>query len=454
MTRFVGIDAHKKILQYCMLDADGARLEEGSVAVTKPELERFARQKLTAEDEVVLEATSNTWAIVDLLAPHVQRVVVSNPMKTRAIASAKIKTDRIDARILAELLRCRFLPEVWQPDPDTRRKRALTHRRAALVSDQTRIKNRLHAVLAQRLIPIPMGRLFSAKGWAWLREIELDADGRSMLDSDLRLLEAVIDEIEKIDRQIAELAYPDENVRLLMTLPGVSVTVAQGLIAAWGPIDRFSDAGRAASYLGLVPSIRQSADRSYHGRITKQGNSHARWLLIQAAQHLDKDLGPLGAFFRRLKAKKNRNIAVVAAARKMATIAWHMLKNNEPYRYASPRTTQDKLASLRIRAGGGRRRRGVEKGTPRPKTYGSGQQLRKIPGLAEVCNTENLSLPVDVSALPPGERRMLQNTGTLEHAQSVHETRYVPSRRGGTIPRVPPAGKEAKTSSQTQPTKQ
>lgn len=453
MARFVGIDAHKKILQYCILDADGTRLEEGSATVTKPELERFARETLTVEDEIVLEATSNTWAIVDLLEPQVQRVVVSNPMKTRAIASAKIKTDRIDARILAELLRCRFLPEVWQPDPDTRRKRTLTHRRAGLVRDQTRIKNRLHAVLAQRLIPVPMGRLFSAKGFAWLSELELDADGRSMLDSDLRLLEKVIDEIEQVDRQIAELAYPDENVRLLMTLPGISVTVAQGLVAAWGPIDRFPDAGRAASYLGLVPSIRQSAARSHHGRITKQGNSHARWLLIQAAQHLDKDLGPLGAFFRRLKAKKNRNIAVVAAARKMATVAWHMLKNNEPYRYASPRATQNKLATLRIRAGGGRRRGGAEKGTPRPESYGSGRQLRKIPSLAEVCDKETLSLPVDVNALPPGEKRMLQETRTLEHAQAVHETRYVPKRRGG-MPRMPPAGKETKTSSQTQPTKQ
>jgi len=450
-TRFIGIDAHKKTLQYCLLDEQGTRLAEGSAAVTKPELERFARQKLNAEDEVVLEATSNTWALVDCLEPHVQRVVVSNPMKTRAIASAKIKTDRIDARILAELLRCRFLPEVWQPDPDTRRKRELTHRRTALVQDQTRIKNRLHSVLAQRLIPVPMSRLFSAKGWAWLRELELDADGRSILDSDLRLLETVIEEIEKIDRQIAEMAYADESVRLLMTLPGVSVTVAQGLVAAWGPIDRFPDADRAASYLGLVPSVRQSADRSYHGRITKQGNSHARWLLIQAAQHLDKDLGPLGAFFRRMKAKKNRNVAVVATARKMATIAWHMLKNNEPYRYANPRTTETKLASLRIRAGGERRRTGPKKGAPRPANHGSGQQRRRIPSLAEVCEKENLSLPVDTEALPPGEKRMLQETGTFEHAEAVCETRFVPKRRGA---RVPPAGKETKASSQTQPTKQ
>lgn len=427
MTRFVGIDAHKKLLQYCILGPEGETIAEGSCGGARFDIERFSEKVLTPEDEVVLEATSNTWAIVDLLEPKVARVVVSNPMKTKAIASAKIKTDKIDARILAELLRCRFLPEVWRPDPDTRRMRSLTHRRSALVHNRTGVKNRLHSVLAQELIPVPFSKLFSVKGLQWLRELELDEDARFMVDSDLRVLEQIEGEIEKLDKRIAELSYPDESVRLLITLPGVGVTVAQGLLAAWGDIDRFPDADRAASYLGLVPSVYQSAKSCHYGRITKQGSSHARWMLIQAAQHVDKHPGPVGVFFRRLNKKKNRNVAVTATARKMATIAWHMLKNREPYRYAVPAGIAQKLAALRILATGERRKGGIPKGAKRPESYGKGG-TRKVPALAEVCHAEGIPLPVDVEALPPGELRMLFETGALDHAREAHTSRRVPRR--------------------------
>ena len=127
------------------------------------------------------------------------------------------------------------------------------------------------------------------------------------------------------------------------------------MLAAWGDAKRFPDGDHAASYLGLVPSTKQSADQCYHGPITKRGNSQARWMLIEAAQHLDKHPGPLGHFFRRLAKKKTRNVAVVAGARKLAMIGWQMLTTKEPYRYAIPRTTASKLAKLRVKATGQRR---------------------------------------------------------------------------------------------------
>ncbi len=116
-----------------------------------------------------MEATTNTWAVVALLEPFVAEVVVSNPLRTRAIATAKIKTDRVDALVLAQLLRSDFLPRVWQPDADTRRRRALSTERANLVSDRTRLKNRIHAVLHQRLIEAPAGDLFQPASRRWLR---------------------------------------------------------------------------------------------------------------------------------------------------------------------------------------------------------------------------------------------------------------------------------------------
>ncbi|MDX2149273.1 MAG: transposase, partial [Bryobacteraceae bacterium] len=151
---------------------------------------------------------------------------------------------------------------------------------------------------------------------------------------------------------------------------------------------------KAAAYLGLVPSTRQSGDHCYHGPITKQGRAHARWLLVQAAQRFYDHPGPLGVFFRKIAKKKNRNVAVVACARKLALIAWHMLTHNQPYRYAQPSTTQAKFARLRLRAGGKRKRGGNPKGAGRHPNYGKGG-TRAIPALDTVYQQE------DLPPLPP-----------------------------------------------------
>ena len=429
MTRTIGLDVHKRQVTFCVLDAEGRVEQRGKVVCSREALESFATTSLRATDQVVLEATTNTWAVVEILEPHVERVVVSNPLRTRAIASAKIKTDKIDARVLAELLASGFLPEVWQPDVETRRYRALSSRRASLVADRTAIKNRLHSMLAMRLIEVPLPTLWSPRGRQWLDGLELDPEGRQMLDSDLRLLDAVEREITELELVMAKSAYPNEAVRLLMTLPGIGFTVAQGLLAAWGDISRFPNADKAAGYLGLAPSTRQSDRRCYHGSITKQGNSHARWLLVQAAQHLDRHPGPLGVFFRRLAKKKNRNIAVVAGARKLATIAWHMLKNREPYRYGLPTSTEAKLAQLRVMATGKRRRGGLPKGKPRPESHGSGQRTKAVPSLQQACEKEQLPKPKTTKEISPGERRVLIRTKTLKHAQSIQQSRRVPRKK-------------------------
>ena len=428
MTRFVGLDVHKRVVEVCILAESGERLWRGRVDCTREALQAFVEEQLEATDQLALEATTNTWAVVDLLAPAVARVVVSNPLRTKAIASAKVKTDKVDARILAELLRCDYLPEVWQPDTETRRLRSLTHRRASLVGDRTAVKNRLHSTLAQRLIPVPYAKLFSKKGLTWLSELELDEDGRQMIDSDLRLLESTETEIAALEALLAPLAYQRQQVRLLMTLPGVHSATAQALMAAWGDISRFPDPDRAASYLGLVPSTRQSASRCYHGRITKQGNSHARWLLVQAAQHVANNPGPLGVFFRRLSKKKGRNIAVVATARKLATIAWHLLRNQEPYRYAMPVATQNKLAQLRVQATGQKRRRGPAKGTRRSTAYGTGNATRRRRSLHEVYDNEQLPRAKSLQELDPGERRALQALGVIAFVQDLQQAKHLPKK--------------------------
>src|SRR5215470_16490642 len=320
------------------------------------------------------------------------------------LQEAKIKTDKVDSRVLAELLRCDYLPRVWQPDAETQRLRRLTHRRAALVSDRTRLKNRLHSILHHGLIPLPEFDLFSKRGITWLKGIPLPAEERMARDSDLRLLEQTELEIAEMDQLLVREAWQDEKVRLVMSIPGIDYTVAQTCLAAIGDISRFANAKKLAAYLGLNPSTRQSGAHCYHGPITKQGNAHARWLLVQAAQHLGQYRGPMGQTMRKIIQRKNRSVAVVACARKLAVLLWHVLTTGEPFRYALPRTLEAKYSRLRVRATKQRRRGGVAKGTPRCAQYGHGR-TRAVPSLPQVLAQNGLP---EVAPLAKGEKVMLE----------------------------------------------
>lgn len=420
MGRFVGLDVHKAVVQSAVLDSRGRQTAQARFGCSREELEQYARHHLRRSDRVALEATTNTWGIVSVLQPFVKEVVVSNPLRTKMIASAKIKTDKVDALVLAQLLRCDYLPRVWQPTNEVQAARAVTGRRAALVADRTAVKNRIHAVLRQRLIGSP-DRLFTAQGRAWLSRVALDDAGRLALESDLRLLDMLDQEIDAVDSMLLKNSAQNEDVKLLVTLPGIDVSVAQTLHAALGDIHRFPDPDRAASYIGLVPSTRQSANHCTHGPITKQGNSRARWLLVQAAQNVATHPGPLGAFFRKIAKKRGRNIAVVATARKLVVIAWHMLTKREPYRYAQPATTESKLR--RIRTAGGERRR-AKPGAVRTRRDPKNPCIvsRRIPSLPEVYDSEGLPAS---KPLPQGEHKMLKAKRLTNDVAKLQESQWV-----------------------------
>ena len=162
--RYVGLDVHKRVVEACIVDSTGTTVHRERFALNRRTLELFATKVLKPGDQVALEATTNCWSVADVLRPRVAKVVVSNPMATKAIAMAKVKTDKVDALVLAQLLRCDFLPEVWPPDEATRRLRELTGRRSTLVGQRTMMRNRIHSVLAMRLIEAPLD-LFSPRTW-------------------------------------------------------------------------------------------------------------------------------------------------------------------------------------------------------------------------------------------------------------------------------------------------
>ncbi len=175
----------------------------------------------------------------------------------------------------------------------------------------------------------------------------------------MTLIEAIDKEIETLERALQEEAWKDARVRLLMTIPGVDYCTALTLIAALGDLSRFEDGDHAASYLGLTPSIKQSANTCHYGSITKRGNSHARWMLTQTAQNMASHPGPLGVFFRRLAKRKCWNIAVCATARKLVVIAWLMLREQR----AVPLCSSDHHSAETLATACGRYRQHAQAGT-------------------------------------------------------------------------------------------
>jgi transposase len=349
--RCIGMDVHREFAQVAIWQ-DGLVRQAGQIAAT-PEALRLFADSLAPTDEVALEATGNTHAIVRLLEGRVARVVVSNPQKTRAIAEAKVKTDKVDAAILAQLLAADYLPGVWVADEDTQARRRQVARRAHLVRQRTRLKNQVQAILHRNLIPrCPAADLFGLKGRRWLAEQELPADERRAAEALLRQLDFHAQELGLIDAELARVALGCEDTRRLMTIPGVDVTVAMSITAAVGDFSRFASPNKLVRYVGLNPRVKQSGGQpASHGRITKQGRAHARGMLVEAAWVAVKTPGPLRAFFERVRARRGMQIAVVATARKLAVLCWHMIARGEDYAFARPSLTAKKLRALELKAG-------------------------------------------------------------------------------------------------------
>lgn len=348
--RAVGLDIHRNFAEAAEI-RDGVARQLGRFDLVRDKVIAFAKH-LGREAEVVIEATGNTLAVAKLMAPYVRRVVIANPLQVRAIAHAKVKTDKIDALVLAKLHAAGFLPEVWQPDEATERLRREVARRAVVVNSRTRLKNRVHAVLSSNLLPAYKGDLFSGRGRGWLAKQPLEDQERAAVDSWLAELDRLGVELERIEATLAKAALGDKCVRRLMTVTGINLTIAVGLIAAIGDVSRFSNSEKLVSYFGLNPRVRQSGDgRAYHGRISKIGRAHARGLLVEAAWAAAATPGPLRSFFMRIMKKRGKPIAAVATARKMTTIIWHLLTRNEDYAFGRPALLQAKLRQMEIKAG-------------------------------------------------------------------------------------------------------
>ena len=354
--RIIGMDIHRVFAEVVALD-EGVIKRLGRIGMTRPHLEAFART-LFPTDHVIVEATGNATAVMEILAPHVARVVVANPLQVHLIAKAKIKTDAIDARVLAKLYAAGFLPEVWIPDAATLARRRQVTRRRQLVRQRVRLKSMIQSILHANLLPqCPFADLLGGKGRSWLKAQYLPDDERKAVEQHTEEYDRLSDALKGVERDIAQTALADSNVKRLMTIPGIDMIVAVGVMAAIGRIDRFDSPDKLAAYIGLNPSVHQSGNNpAYHGRITKRGCSNARHLLVEASWQTVRSPGPLHAFYERVRAKRGNHIAAVAVARKLAVIIWHLLTKGEDYSWVRPSLHAKKLRDLELRAGHPQRR--------------------------------------------------------------------------------------------------
>ena len=350
--RAIGLDLHREFCEIAICES-GQTYGGGRVATTAEGIEAFAAS-LEPTDRVVMEVSSSAWEVARRLEGRCQRVVVVSPDDT-GIAHARAKTDKIDARTLATLLWKGELDAVWTPDDRVRVLRRRLHRREQLVRARTRAKNEVHGVLMRTLQgKPPCSDIFGKKGWRWLEHLQqqLAVEEAETLGSALRQIEFLDREIEQVEQTVAQQMLSSPEARRLLTVPGVNVIAAATFLAAVGDIARFRDSRKLIAYLGLDPRVRQSGDQPARpGRISKRGSSSARWALVEAAWSVVQQPGPLRAFYERIKARRGHGKAIVATARKLATLFWCLLSRGQDYAHQQPSLTAQKLRRLELAAG-------------------------------------------------------------------------------------------------------
>jgi transposase len=323
MTVYVGMDVHRKRSQVAVVDEAGNQQRNRNLP-NDPAMLIPILGALPPGTPVAFEAAYGWGWLVELLEELELEPHLVHPSRCKAIAAARLKNDKVDAATLAQLLRADLLPEAWIAPQEIRDLRALLRHRAALVRLSTSLKNRVHAVLADRGIGEDR-ILWTGPGRAWLAGLELPPTPRAIIEDCCGLLDALAAPIARLERQIAALAKPDPRVQALMVLPGVGKLTAMTLVAEIGDIARFPTARKLCAWAGLTPTVRNSDRKVRHGHITKQGSVWVRWILQEAA-HTAKRSPMFATTYGQLARRRGKQIATVAVARRLLARCFHILK--------------------------------------------------------------------------------------------------------------------------------
>lgn len=328
-----GLDLHKSRSYITVMDGNGQILGEENLASKAEPILNYLKD-FTPKPEVVFEATRNWYWLYDALQREGFRVTMAHPNKTKVIAEAKIKTDRVDSKMLAHLKRTDLLPESYLAPLEIRETREVLRHRVFLVRQRSKIKSKIRTLLAKLNLNCPKTDVLGKEAIDWLKKKSkiMPSVFKDKLENFLRLGEELKEKITSIEQVINREAAEDGIVQLLITIPGVAEFTALLVRAEIGNIKRFPDADHLASYCGLVPSVRSSGNHTKRGHITKEGNRWLRWALVEASLNVRNGSEHFKNFYYRILARKDKNIAKVATARKLAVAIYHMWTRREPFK--------------------------------------------------------------------------------------------------------------------------
>jgi len=327
---YIGIDHHRQYSHITLLDEKGKELKYGRVGNLRSELDNFLSG--IKEVKAVVEAGRSSYTMVDVLDDMGIEVRIAHPKEVKAIAKAKIKTDRRDSWILAHLLRTDLIPEVYKRSRANRSYQRVLRQRAFYVGSLTRVKNRIQALLSQQAEEVQqeisrVKNLFGTKGVG----LSLPGGEKELIDALLKTYRH-LDERRKETNGIVEKLYLEiPEAQLIHTVPGFGVFLSVLMAVEIADIGRFKDGGKFHSYAGVIPSTHSSGERTYHGKIIKEGNRWLRWAAVEAVWPGIRADFDLRCYYERLKKRKGANSAKVATARRLLTIIYRMLKENRPY---------------------------------------------------------------------------------------------------------------------------
>lgn len=341
--RFIGLDIHKLYITVVAVNHEQEIVLQVRKVPTE-EWPQWAAKNLSQTDSVVLESTTNAWSVYDQTVHYVGRCVVAHPDRKR-----RVKTDLQDAKSWAERLLVNDIKEVWVPPQHIRDLRSLISYRSRQVSERIRLKNRLQSLLIRHQISPPEGSVFALKNRAWWQGLDLSEIERLRIQQDFASLDLVEQQLQELDKKLAGFSQQEpwrKEFPYLMQLPGVGLVVGMTLLGAIGDISRFESPQQLVGYSGLGASIEQSGNKHRDGGITKAGRKDLRFVLVEAARVAVRQAGRWQKLYNRLAPRIGSNKAVVAVARKMLVVIWHLLTKKVVDDFANPDLIAAKFMKL------------------------------------------------------------------------------------------------------------
>jgi transposase len=331
---YMGVDYHKQYSHLTILDKEGKVMKSGIVTNDQEDIRGF----LLGFEEVkaVVEASRTSYVMADMLEWMGIDIKIANPMQVKAIAQAKIKTDKRDSKVLADLLRANLIPEVYMRSQANREAQRVLRQRVFFVRMRTQVKNRIAWILAMQMPGIltdteNVKSLYTQRGLEFLEKVQLGEVDRKVMDELLESYHHLTKRIQVSDGYVKELYASMKEAKLVRSIPGFGPFYSVLVPVEIGEISRFAKVEKLHAYTGVIPSLHSSGGKVYHGKIIKAGNKWLRWAAVESVWPAIKADVRLRVFYQSRAGRKGSNVAKVATARKLLTIIYRVLKEECPY---------------------------------------------------------------------------------------------------------------------------